>query len=57
MLAFISVRTRGLLVGTYGIVEKEHDGCGVPSPLLAPEEHLADVTNIPDFRMTQTELP
>ena len=40
-----------------GVVEQEHDGREVPSPLGAPEEHLANVTNISSLGMSQTEFP
>ncbi len=40
-----------------GVVEQEHDGREIPSPLGAPEEHLPNVTDISNFRMSQTEFP
>ena len=45
------------LGGTCGVVEKKHHCGGPPSPLLAPEEHLPDVTDITNLGMTETELP
>jgi len=40
-----------------GIVQNEHDRSGVPSPRFTPEEHLADITNISNFWMAETEFP
>ena len=40
-----------------GIVQNKHDGSEPPGPVGAPEEDLADVTDIFDFGMAQAELP
>jgi hypothetical protein len=40
-----------------GVVQDEHDGRGIPRPLLAPEEHLADITHVPDLRVAEAEFP
>lgn len=40
-----------------GVVQKEHDGREVPCPALAPEEHLANVTDIFDFGVSHAEFP
>lgn len=40
-----------------GVVQYEHDGGEIPSPLLIPEEHLANVTGVLDLRVAKTELP
>ena len=39
------------------IVEQKHDGREVPSPLPSPEEHLAEVTDVPNLGMAQAKLP
>lgn len=40
-----------------GVVQQEHDGSRIPSNLGIPEEVLADVTDITDFRMAQAKSP
>lgn len=40
-----------------GVVQDEHDGRGVPYPGFTPEQHLPDITHIPDLWVTETELP
>ena len=40
-----------------GVVQDEHEGRGVPDPGFTPEQHLADVTHVPDLGVTETELP
>jgi hypothetical protein len=40
-----------------GVVQDEHDGSEPPRPLLVPEKHLANITDISNFRMSQTEFP
>lgn len=38
-------------------VQDKHDGSEVESPLLVPEDHLAKITDIANFRVSKTELP
>ncbi|KFY73656.1 hypothetical protein V499_06278 [Pseudogymnoascus sp. VKM F-103] len=40
-----------------GVVQNEHDGRGIPDPGFTPEQHLPDVTYVPDLGVTETELP
>lgn len=40
-----------------GVVEQKHDGGEIPGNLGVPKQHLANITHISDFRVTQTELP
>jgi hypothetical protein len=39
------------------VIQNEHDSRGVPHPLLAPEEHLPNITHVPDFWVAETKLP
>jgi hypothetical protein len=39
------------------VVQEEHEGGSPPCPSLTPEEHLANVADILDFRVAQTEFP
>jgi hypothetical protein len=39
------------------IVEYEHGGSQVPHPCPAEVEHLTNITNIAEFRVTETEFP
>ena len=41
----------------HGIVQKKHYGRGVPGPSPAPEQHLADITDVADLGMAEAELP
>lgn len=52
------VYNRGLV--TYldkRVIEEKHSSSKIPSPLLSPEEHLANITNIFDLRVAQAKLP
>lgn len=40
-----------------GIVKQKHHGCQVPNPFLAPEKHLANIADIADLWVTDTEFP
>ena len=40
-----------------GVIQKKHDSGQVPRCLGIPEQHLANVTNIPGFRVSKAELP
>jgi hypothetical protein len=40
-----------------GIVQHKHDSSRIPSPGLTPEKHLANITYISNFGMSQTKLP
>jgi len=40
-----------------GIVEEEHDGREVPGYLRIPVQHLTDVADVADFRVSETEFP
>ena len=40
-----------------GVVEDEHDGRGPPRPLVAPEEHLAQVAHVAHLGVAQAKLP
>jgi hypothetical protein len=39
------------------VVQNEHDGRKIPSPLGVPEQHLSNITSVLDFRVSKTELP
>ena len=40
-----------------GVVQDEHDSGGIPGPPPVPEEHLTDITDVPNLWMSQTEFP
>jgi hypothetical protein len=39
------------------VIQNKHDSSEVPGPRLAPEKHLANVTHISDFWVTETKFP
>jgi hypothetical protein len=48
------------MVETYlnkSIIQYEHNGREIPSPCLAPEEHLTDIADVSDIWVAQAELP
>ncbi len=44
-------------IPTYGVVKNKHHGGRPPSPFLVPEEHLADIADIPNLGMAEAEFP
>lgn len=40
-----------------GVVQDEHDSSKPPRPSLVPEEHLTNVTHVPNLWMSQAEFP
>jgi hypothetical protein len=40
-----------------GVVQDEHDSREPKGPALAPEDHLAEIADIANLRMAQTEFP
>lgn len=40
-----------------GVVQNEHDGGEPKSPALVPEDHLAEIADIANLRVAQTEFP
>jgi hypothetical protein len=40
-----------------GVIQKKHDGSQVPRCLRIPEQHLANITDIPGLWVSKTELP
>ena len=40
-----------------GVVEQEHDSREIPDPCPTVIEHLADITNVTNFWVTEAEFP
>lgn len=40
-----------------GVVEDKHECCEPPGGFGIPEEHLTDVTDVLNLRVTQAKLP
>jgi hypothetical protein len=40
-----------------GIIQKKHDSGQIPRCFRIPEQHLANITDIPGFWVSKAELP